>query len=55
MSKPTDIKGIKSNLIERLSATRSEKTAASSSNAEVQRAGKGGADARLELVREELS
>jgi len=48
--KAVDIKGIRSDLIERLSSSRSEKTAASS-NQEVCRAGKG-ADERLHLVRE---
>ena len=53
MNKTYDIKSIRSDLIERLSSQRSEKTAASST-ADVCRAGKG-ADSRLKLVREPLS
>jgi len=49
MTKGCDIKGIKSDLIGRLSESRSEKTAASSSQG-VTRGGKG-ADSRLTLVR----
>ena len=52
MTKGHDIKGIRSDLIERLSSIRSEKTAASSNNmGEATRAGKG-ADSMLQLVRE---
>lgn len=50
MTKGCDVKGIKSDLIERLSSQRSEKTAASSTNQEAVRGGKG-ADSRLTLVR----
>jgi len=53
MKKTYDIKGIRSDLVERLSASRSEKTAASS-NQEITRAGKG-ADSMLELVRQNAS
>jgi serine/threonine protein kinase len=49
MNKGCDIKGIRSDLIERLSSQRSERTAASS-NQENARGGKG-ADSRLALVR----
>ena len=49
MQQQYDVKGIRSDLIERLSASRSEKTAASS-NQEAARAGKG-ADSLLTLVR----
>jgi len=52
--KACDIKGIRSDLVERLSASRSEKTAASSNAAGDGRAGKG-ADSRLVLVREAAS
>ena len=41
MQKPQDIKGIRSDLIEKLSASRSEKTADSSTAAESRRAGDG--------------
>jgi len=54
MSKPTDIKGIRGDLVERLSASRSEKTAASSNADGSRRAGKG-TDQRLALVREAVS
>jgi len=50
MQKGTDVKGIRNDLIEKLSSTRSERTAASS-NQEAARAGKG-ADSMLELVRQ---
>jgi len=52
MQKGMDVKGIRSNLIERLSESRSEKTAASSNQDAIgdSRAGKG-ADSRLVLVR----
>jgi serine/threonine protein kinase len=50
MSKPTDVKGIRSDLVERLSASRSEKTAASS-NQEGTCRGLKGANSRLQLVR----
>merc|ERR1719473_1373052 len=50
MKQDMDVKGIRGDLIERLSSTRSEKTAASS-NQEIARAGKG-ADSMLELVRQ---
>ena len=53
MAKPTDVKGIRSDLVEKLSESRSQKTAASS-NQEICRGGKG-ADSRLVLVREPLS
>ena len=52
--KAVDIKGIRGDLIERLSASRSEKTAASSNADGSRRAGKG-ADQRLALVRETVS
>jgi len=52
--KAVDIKGIRSDLVERLSQSRSEKTAASSNKEGSTRAGKG-ADSRLVLVREQQS
>jgi len=52
--KGIDIKGIRGDLIERLSASRSEKTAASSNADGSRRAGKG-TDQRLHLVREPVS
>lgn len=52
--KGIDIKGIRGDLIERLSASRSEKTAASSNADGSRRAGKG-TDQRLHLVREPAS
>lgn len=55
MTKGSDYKAIRSDLVERLSSIRSEKTAASSNNqGEATRAGKG-ADSMLELVREAQS
>lgn len=52
--KGVDIKGIRSDLIERLSSQRSEKLTAASSNQGDTRAGKG-ADSRLVLVRQAAS
>lgn len=54
MKKDYDIKGIRSDLVERLSASRSEKTADSSNAAGTSRAGDG-ADQMLELVRQDYS
>ena len=49
MKESYDIKAVRSDLIERLSTSRSEKTAASS-NQDIARAGKG-ADSMLKLIR----
>lgn len=53
--KGIDVKSIRGDLIERLSASRSEKTAASSNNDGSRRAGKGTNDSGLQLVREPVS
>jgi len=50
MGKAYDIKGTRSNLIEKLSEMRSEKTADSSTGMNA-RAGEGGSDDMLQLVR----